>query len=92
MVKTITIPNPSMFQREKDLVLIPRNEYETLVRIKQKGISQVSLTRKQERAIAQSRRNWRKGSSSLLMNLRHMWRIHTPKRVAKVFARFPADV
>ena len=50
-----------MFQREKDLVLIPRNEYETLVRIKQKGISQVSLTRKQERAIAQSRRELAKG-------------------------------
>ncbi len=58
-----------MFQREKDLVLIPRSEYNALVRIKQKGISQVSLTDKQRRAIIQSRRELAKGEFLTLDNL-----------------------
>ena len=54
MVKTVTIPNQRSFQYEKELVLIPREEYNALIRIKQKGISMVSITKGQKKAIAQS--------------------------------------
>jgi hypothetical protein len=61
MTKTITVPNPRSLEIEKDLVIIPRKEYEALVRIKFKGIPEVRLTSRQKRAIFQSEQELQRG-------------------------------
>ena len=61
MNKTITVLNPKNLERERELVLIPRKEYEALLDIKLRGIQEVMLTQKQKRAIRQSEEELEKG-------------------------------
>lgn len=60
-MKTITIDNSVILQNTKELVLIPREEYRFLQRIKKERIREVSLTVKQKKAVAQSEKELKKG-------------------------------
>lgn len=62
MTQTITIPNSKILNQEKELILIPRKEYETLVRIKMRRIAEIGLTTRQKQAIARSERELQKGN------------------------------
>lgn len=69
MTKSIAIFNPQIITRERELVLIPKAEYQALLRIKQKGIAEVSLNARQRRAIERSENEIRKGDYLTLNGL-----------------------
>lgn len=69
MTKTISIPNPKILEREKELVLIPRREYEALLRTKFKKIKEVILTADQRKAIERSHEELRRGDYLTLNEL-----------------------
>ena len=58
---TITIPNSKIFQQAKELVLIPREEYESLICLKIKKIREANLTALQKKAIAKSEKELKSG-------------------------------
>ena len=70
MSKTITILNPQIISRGKELILIPREEYEALRRVKMKKIAEILLNARQKRAISQSEKELRKGSYFTLYELK----------------------
>ena len=81
MTKTITIPNPKTLEYEKEMVLIPKREYETLIHIKQKGIPEVKLTKRQKQAIRESERELEKGEYFTLNEFEnHLARSHSKTR------------
>lgn len=71
MSKLVTIPNPRSLAKEKELVLIPRREYELLLHLKSRVIPEVSLTLKQRLALTKSERELRSGSYLTLDELEH---------------------
>lgn len=56
---TITIPKNLI--KEKDLIVIPREEYKTLLRYKNKRILEVKLTKPQITRLKKIRSNLKKG-------------------------------
>ena len=70
MNKVAAILSQKMWAHTEELVLIPRREYEVLLRIKTKGISEVALTARQKRAILKSERELRGGEYLTLHELK----------------------
>lgn len=68
-MKTITINNPAILQNTKEFVLIPREEYRFLQRIKKEKIQEASLTVKQKKAVAWSEKELKKGEYYTLNEL-----------------------
>ena len=56
---TATIPKK--LAKQGDLILIPRKEYEELVRLRLKNIKEVELTSVQRRALMRARKNVSQG-------------------------------
>jgi len=69
MTQTITVTNPVTLQREKKLVLIPKEEYQALIRIKRKGIPGITLAKRQKNAVLESEKELRRGEFFTLNEL-----------------------
>ncbi|MBI4120032.1 MAG: hypothetical protein HY454_01060 [Parcubacteria group bacterium] len=69
MDKVITIPRK--FASEDDLVILPKREYETLVRGQADVVPLVELTEKERKAIAKSERELVRGQYVTLEQLEH---------------------
>lgn len=70
MTKTITLPNPQTLDYEKEFVLIPRGEYQSLIEIKTKGIREITLTKKQKDSIKKSEKELKQGEYFTLNELK----------------------
>ena len=68
---TVTIPNLKKITIEKKLVLIPKREYEFLLRLKTRVVPEIKLTSVDKRAIAQSERELKRGDYLTLDELEH---------------------
>lgn len=71
MNKVINIPNPKTLMKEKNLVLIPRKEYEHLRRLSSRAVPEIKLTNTQEKAIRESERELKRGDYLTLAEIEH---------------------
>lgn len=67
MSKTVTITIPKTLARKGELILVPRKEYEELLR--QKKIPIVSLTSTEQRDLESARRELKRGEYTILKEL-----------------------
>lgn len=66
---TLTIPKALI--REEELIVIPKKEYENLLRTRAQRIQEVTMNSIQKRALDASRKNLSKGKFLTIHELRH---------------------
>jgi len=66
---TLTIPQSLI--RERELVVIPKAEYESLLKTRMRKIEEIEMTNIQKRALIDARKNLSKGKFMTIGNLRH---------------------
>lgn len=71
MSKIIAVPGSNTLTSEKELVLIPRREYEALLRLRVRRPPKAELTDSEKRAIAASEKELQKGKYFTLAELSH---------------------
>lgn len=81
MNRVITIPNRKILKQEKELVLLPKKEYENLRKLSLRAIPEVEITPSQKRAIAASEKELKSGKYLTLAELENeLGSAHTKAR------------
>ena len=65
-----TLDIPKYLIREKELVVIPKEEYKTLLKMRAQRIQEVVMTKAQKRALQNARKNLSKGKTLTLGELK----------------------
>lgn len=71
MNKLVTIPSPKGLSKTRELVLIPKREYELLLERSARALPEVSLTVRQKKVIVESEKELKAGRYVTLTQLQH---------------------
>ena len=72
MNTVVTVPSSTKLKEEKELVLIPKREYETLLRMKSRAVPEIAISAATKRAIRKSEKELRAGQFITLSELHHV--------------------